>query len=282
MQLWQKSAVFLSSILLTTAAWATAHEFWLEPSRFMVPVGTTLSMHMMVGENFTGKPWTGNRSRLTRFVHVSPTTTDDLLARATPPTDTVPTAVAFQQPGTHLVALATNNAFLELKADEFNSYLKEEGLDNVLLLRQQRNELNTPGRESYRRCAKALVQAGPVNTRDTARAFARPVGLALEVVPEQNPYTLRPGSLLTVQVLREGKPLAGALVQVWQRTAAGQPARKSRYYSNQSGRVLFRLSTPGSYLVSTVQMTPTTDHSQANWQSTWATLTFSSTAPGKR
>ena len=260
---------FFAGLCLITAALATAHEFWLQPLQFRVPVGATVAIQLLVGENFTGQPWAGNRRRLVRFVHVSPADTAGLL-----PTDTAAaTTITFQQPGTHVVALATNNAYLTLPAGQFNAYLKAEGLDNALLLRQQRGQLAAPGREAYRRCAKTLVQAGPANPRDTARAYARPVGLPLELVPEQNPYLLRPGGLLTVRVLRGGLPLPGALVQVWQQTA-GQPARTTKFYSNQNGRGLFRLSAPGRCLVSTVRMAPTPDPARADWQSTWASLTF--------
>jgi uncharacterized GH25 family protein len=171
-----------------------------------------------------------------------------------------------------MVTLATNNAFLTLEADKFNSYLKEDGLDYILLARQKRGSLNKPGREAYRRCAKTLVLAGSPNSADTARAWSRPTGLPLDLVPEQNPYTLRAGTSFTVRVLADGQPQPGQLVKLWQRSP-GQPVRVNKLYSNQNGRVLFRLSVPGQYMVSTVRMVPATGP-EADWQSTWSTLTF--------
>jgi nickel transport protein len=40
--------------------------------------------------------------------------------------------------------------------------------------------------------------------------FAKPTGMYLEIVPLQNPYSLKVGQSLPVLVLKEGKPLAGA------------------------------------------------------------------------
>jgi nickel transport protein len=40
--------------------------------------------------------------------------------------------------------------------------------------------------------------------------FSKPTGMYLEIVPLQNPYTLKVGQTLPVLVLKEGKPLAGA------------------------------------------------------------------------
>jgi len=270
-------SILLTVVIGTPALVAAAHEFWLAPPQYFVAVGQQIRLQTWVGEDFAGQRWAGKSNRITRFVHAGPAGMEDLTASATQ-ADTLQTALTFTQPGMHVVALATNDAYLEQTAEQFNTYLKEEGLDNVLVLRQQRTELNKSAREAYQRCAKTLVQAGKINSRDTARAYARPMGLPLELVPEQNPYLLRPGAVLTVRVVQDGKPISGALVQVWQHPP-GQKTKISRLYSNLSGRILLRLSTPGSYLLSTVRMTATTDRTRADWHSTWASLTFGTASP---
>lgn len=263
---------YITTFVLAAATFtAVAHEFWLLPPQFFVAPGTTLNLKLFVGENFTGERWAGKSNRITRFVHYAPPGAQDLRATVTA-ADTLHPTLTFGQPGTHLVALATNNATLTLEAEKFNTYLKEEGLDNILLQRQQRNALNKPGREAYSRCAKTLVQVGPYSSADTSRAWSRPVGLALDLVPEQNPYALRPGGSLTVRVLADGKPQANQLVQLWQRSP-NQAVKITKLYSNQNGRVLFRLNSAGQYMVSAVRMVPAS-LPDADWQSTWSTLTF--------
>jgi len=263
---------YLPALLLATAAFtAAAHEFWLLPPQFFVAPGTTLNLRLFVGENFAGERWAGKSNRVTRFEHYAPAGPVSLLSAATA-ADTLYPTVTFAQPGTHLVALATNNATITLEVEKFNTYLKEEGLDYILLQRQQRNALNQPGREVYSRCAKTLVQVGNYTSADTSRAWSRPAGLALDLVPEQNPYALRPGNSLTIRVLADGQPKAGQLVQVWQR-APGQNVKISKLYSNQNGRVLFRVTNAGQYMVSAVRMVPV-NRPEADWQSTWSTLTF--------
>lgn len=275
-------ALPLKRLLLTAAAsvpalLAAAGEFWLAPPQYVVGVGQPVVLRALVGDNFMGQHWAGKSSRVTRFVHAGPAGIADLPTSASP-ADTLHTTVTLAQPGTHVIGLTTNDAYLEQPAAQFNTYLKEAGLDNVLVLRQQRNELSKPGREAYLRCAKTLVQAGKPNPRDTARAYARPLGLPLELVPEQNPYLLRPGAVLTVRVEQAGQPVAGALVQVWQ-ALPNQKAKASRLYSNLSGRILLRLSTPGSYLLSTVRMAAAHSPARADWHSTWASLTFGAASP---
>jgi len=265
----------LAGFFLLTGT-ALAREFWLQPSAFFAAPGTRLRINVVVGTNFTGKQWAGPGSRVTLFCHYAPgAATHHLL----PASDTLPSSILFAQPGTHLVALATDNAFSTLAAAPFTAYLQAEGLTDALARRELRHETDQPGREAYRRCAKTLVQVGPATTAtDTARAWGRPLGLPLELVPEQNPYRLAPGAAFTVRVLLAGQPLAGQQVVLWRRGTLPQ-ALISKLRSNQNGRVLFRLSEPGEYLVSTVRIEPAPIAVTADWQSTWSTLTFGLAGP---
>ena len=250
-----------------------AGEFWLEPARFWVTTGTAVHLRRLAGENFAGSPWSGGSRRLAGFWHYAPGQSPVSLFVPVSASDTIQSTVTLRQSGTHLLALVTNYAPATLPATDFTRYLRAYQLDYVLALREQRGQSEQPGREAYRRCAKTLVQAGPYSTADTARAWARAVGLPLELVPEQNPYGLRPGASLTVLVLADGKPVAGQLVQVWQR---GHPTRASpvKLHSNQNGRLLLPLFSPGEYLLSAVRLESTPAGTEPDWHSTWSTLTF--------
>ncbi|RZK88917.1 MAG: DUF4198 domain-containing protein, partial [Hymenobacter sp.] len=180
-------------------------------------------------------------------------------------------------------------AFIELPAAQFTAYLREEGLGPALRQREETGQTATkPGREVYRRCAKALVLAthGPAARLPAPAAdtiFNRVLGLPLELVPEQNPYRLRPGAALTVRVLAQGQPVPGALVQVWQAgvSTGTQPSAAPAVvhfttHTNAQGRVLLRLPGAGPYLLATVRMeeAPLNLANRADWLSTWASLTF--------
>ncbi|GAB2793242.1 hypothetical protein HNQ93_003722 [Hymenobacter luteus] len=272
--------LLLFAAISLLAGTALAREFWLEPARFFVPPGTAVHLRRLVGQNFRGETWAGKSSRVTHLVHLAPGAAPANLLPLATATDTLATTLTLRQPGTHLVALATTEAFTTLPAPDFTAYLQAEQLDYVLALRQQRGQQTQPGREAYRRCAKTLIQVGTPTPTDTARAWSRAVGLPLELVPEQNPATLPVGGSLTVRVLSNGRPVAGQPVRLWQRPATAR-ALVSTLRSNQNGRVLFRISGPGEYLVSSVRMVAAPAGQAADWLSTWTTLTFS-VAPQKR
>ncbi|WP_345125789.1 DUF4198 domain-containing protein [Hymenobacter antarcticus] len=272
--------LFVAILLVSTSA-ALAHEFWLEAPRFRLQPGQTVSVRPLVGENFHGEPWTTKAAKIQRLVRYGPAAGDSTDLTPAPgfaPTDTFRTAFTFAQPGTHVVLLRSTNSFIELPADKFTAYLREEGLDYALKLRQENDQTAQPGRETYRRCAKTLVQVGDAAATSPATdsACRRIYGLPLELVPEQNPYRLTADKALTLRVLRNGKPAFGAAVQVWQRQPKGLPTTHYTTRANQNGRVLLRLSGPGPYLVAAVDMSaaPTKLRDRADWQSTWASLTF--------
>ena len=150
-------------LVFISATAALAHEFWLEAPRFRLQPGQTVHVRPLVGENFHGGPWSSKASKILRLVRYGPAPADSTDLTPAPgfaPADTFRTAFAFAQPGTHLVLLQSTNSFIELPADKFTAYLREEGLDYPLTLRQERGQQVLPGREAYRRCAKILVQVG--------------------------------------------------------------------------------------------------------------------------
>ena len=265
----------LAAAFLTTTS-ALAHEFWLEAPRFRIQPGETMHVRTFVGADFKGESWTTKAAKVQRLVRYGPADSTNLTPQNASATDTFRTAFTFAQPGTHVVLLQSTNSFIELPAKEFTAYLREEGLDYALKLRQENDQTAQPGRETYRRCAKTLVQVGELAPPATDSACRRVYGLPLEIVPEQNPYRLTADKALTVRVLRHGKPAFGAAVQVWQRQPGGLPTTHYTTRANQNGRVLLRLSGPGPYLLAAVDMgaAPAQLRDRADWQSTWASLTF--------
>jgi len=274
----QKRIITAALVALTTAA--LAHEFWLEAPRFRLQPGQTVNVHTFVGDNFHGEPWTTKAAKIQRLVRYGPTPADstNLTPQNFTETDTFRTGFTFAQPGTHVVLLRSTNSFIELPAEKFTAYLREEGLDYALKLRQENDQMALPGRETYRRCAKTLVQVGEAaaSAPATDSACRHVYGLPLELVPEQNPYRMAADKALTVRVLRAGRPAFGAAVQVWQRQPGGLPTTHYTTRANQNGRILLRLSGPGPYLLAAVDMsaTPANLRDRADWQSTWASLTF--------
>ena len=263
-------------LLITTfcvlAGLALAHEFWLEPSQYVVRTGERVNIQVMVGEGFAGERSEGVKNRIIQYRHHTATSSTDLA-----PTLTNGTygnvVVQLNTPGTHLFSFANTPKFLAMKADSFLLYLEEDGLSNVIAARKQRNEASKPSRELYQRCVKTLVQVGnkPDNT------FAKPTGMPLEIMADKNPYAQRVGQPIGYQILFGDKPISGALVRYWNRDLKNE-LTEEKQRSDAQGRVQFLLK-PGKNMVSVVHMVPASDTAQtryqpADWHSYWSSLTF--------
>ena len=262
--------------LLLLAHGAAAHEFWIEPTRYDATKGQGVELSAVAGTGFRGerKPWSPDHAvrltlRTSRVID---------LTRAASPGDMTWTRFAPSDEGGAMVAFESGYLPIELPAADFEYYLKAEGLDAALAARRAEGGLR-PGRERYRRCAKAWLAGN-----DPTRARA-PAGLPLELVPDGAPGV---GAELRLQVLLEGRPIAGALVKAWRSAlTSGVPqpvfARDSvnvawQGRTDSSGHVRVPVLAGGEWLVCTVHMERCPARDQADWQSTWASLTFARAA----
>lgn len=257
---------FVLALLLVvfSAPAVRGHDFWIEPSAFTPAPGQRVAVRLKVGEHFRGDPVPRNPERIERFAAVGPA--------GEAPVPGVPGAepagfVALGGPGLYLLVYDSDHASVELEGEKFEEYLKLEGLEAVSAQRAKRGQAGAPVKEIYSRCAKLLVAVG----NGSGPGFDRKLGLALELVPEANPYTLKNGGELPVRLYYQGKPLAGALVMALQKD---RPEPKLSARSDAQGRVRLRLDRPGVWLVKAVHMVPAPKEAGADWESFWASLTF--------
>jgi uncharacterized GH25 family protein len=177
-------------------------------------------------------------------------------------------------PGLLVIGYRSNPSAVELPADTFNQYLKDEGLDAIAALRARRNETGAKAHELFSRCAKSLVLAGVPSVAQGDRRL----GFTLELVAERNPYALAASEDLPVRLTYENQPLAGALVVAINRQ---QPSEKLSARTDNDGRVRFRLRPEGMWLVKAVHMVPAPAGANAEWASFWASLTFERRSAGQ-
>jgi uncharacterized GH25 family protein len=245
---------------------AQAHEFWLQPDKFFYRRGEVLKLNFMVGENFAGERWDLKRHRLVRFDHHAGNDSKGLIEEVVPGEGNN-LELKLEREGTHLFVMQSNNAFIELDAEQFNAYLKEDGLEDIIEYRAKTNSQSKGAKEYYQRCAKLLVQVGST----TDETFSKRTGTPIEIIPVKNPYALKPGAEMKFQVVFEGKPLEFSLVKVWNRK--DNRTTVQNIYTEKNGTFTTRLSNTGMWMVSCVKMVPARE-AGADWQSYWGSLVF--------
>jgi hypothetical protein len=96
------------------------------------------------------------------------------------------------------------------------------------------------------------------------------IGLRLEIVPLENPYSKKVGDVLRFRVRFNRKPLVGKTIFAENRNTTQQ-----KMITDRDGRIAMRIDRSGVWLVHLVFMRRcTTDCIEADWESFWGTFSF--------
>jgi len=242
----------------------SAHDFWIEPTGFMADLGRVVGVKLRVGQDFHGDAVPRSEELIEQFVVADTSGRRQVVGQ-----DGADPAglLRVTAQGVLVIGYHSRPSPVTLPADKFTQYLKEEGLDGVIAERARRGTSGAEGREIFSRSAKSLVRAGTMGPG----AGDRVLGFPIELVADRNPYEMRVGDPLTVQVTYQDAPLPNALIVAFnQRT----PYHKLNVRSDRDGRATFRIDEPGPWLIKAVHMVPAPPQSKADWESFWASLTF--------
>jgi hypothetical protein len=242
-----------------------AHDLWIEPGTFSAAAEQVVSVRLRVGVDLKGDLLPLNPALVVQFVVVDSGGRRPVVARrgGADPAGMLRAAPA----GLQTVGYQSHPSRIELGADKFNAYLLEEGLDAILDLRRQRNQLGSDAREWFSRCAKSLLVSNASDERDGDRVL----GCPLELIAERNPYAPNRSHDFAVRLTFNGAPLAGALVVALN---SQRPGVRLAVRSDSDGRARFALGTGGMWLVKAVHMVVAPPSADVDWQSYWASLTF--------
>jgi hypothetical protein len=266
-----KARIAVLSVLLLVAAAATlsAHDMFIKLDKYFLVPGDTIRVPILNGTFTTsenGIEWERVRALIvldsSGITHPGPrqwiitkekTTTFELVP---------------QTEGTYVVGVATKPRELSMTGKEFNEYLKEEGITDILALRKKEGELGKGARERYAKNVKAVFQVGEKRTPSVATPF----GFDAEIIPLDNPYIGQRTGRLRFRCLVDGKPVAGMTVLYGSQKGSAKP-RESSLVTDKEGIVSVKISRSGKWYVKFVRMVPVRG-GDVDYESKWATITF--------
>jgi hypothetical protein len=252
-------------LLLLVASVALAHDLFLKLDTYFLEPRTRVRIPVLNG-TFTKSENAVAPERLADITLVSPkgrTRLQPSGAWSSGPDNMSLLSVELGDAGTYVVGASTRPRELEMTAEDFNSYLEEDGLPDVLEARRQDNELNRGARERYSKHVKAVFQVGDVRSGE----FAVLLGYPAEIVPLENPYTLGTGASLRVRCLVDKRPAANQTV-LW-----GGPGAERSARTDSLGVALVTLDAPGKWYIKFIHMARA-NRAGLDYESKWATLTF--------
>lgn len=176
--------------------------------------------------------------------------------------------------GTGLLGVSTLPKVGDFTAKSFADNMKHEGLLHILEARKKSGEDTKPAKKKYAKHVKTIFQVGNKQSED----FKTVLGYPIELVPVNNPYSLRSGDALSMQLLIEGKPAAGEMVYAGYaghqgKSKNGLPHDAFQVKTNTKGIITIKLSKAGHWYFRTVHLTKSNDR-DADYISNTASITF--------
>lgn len=265
----RRVAILTTGLMLATAAIAAAHDMFLKPSRFFVPENSEVRVRVLNG-TFDRSENSIARNRLRDASVITPTRRVQLdTAEWTVNGDTSTFHVHTRVPGTYVIGASTRPSMIELSGEDFNLYLQEDGIPDVLAERRRSNELQKSAKARYHKHVKAMIQVGSAPSQH----FATPLAYPAEIIPVENPYALAKGATLSVRTMVDGKAAANQYVLYGARTADNKAIAQRDVRSDARGIALIPLSASGTWYVKFINMARVQGDS-VDYESKWTTLTF--------
>jgi uncharacterized GH25 family protein len=260
---------FALAMLLVAVAIADAHDLFFKPDRYHLAENTEVVIPVLNG-TFSKSENSIARVRIRDISIVGPrgrfradtTTWSDA-------GDTSRLRFRTAAAGTYVIGASTTASTIALAAKDFNQYLADDGIPDVLEARRKAGALKDSASERYHKHIKTLLQVGDARSD----AYKTELGYPAELIPLENPYTLRPGATLSLRCLVDGKPAPNQFVQVGGRTPTGGRIAMRGLRADSEGVVRMRLSSAGAWYVKFIHMSRVTADT-VDYESKWASLTF--------
>ena len=255
--------------LFVAASLATAHDTWLRAESGVAAVGSVVTFHLSSGEGFAADDFAIDRSRLrVASVRLGHST---LPLVAVPRADTSRVGALLLRATLRTSGVATAWIDLAPRALALDSAKQVEYLDDIhateaVLARWRSTPAPHLWRETYVKHAKSFVRVGQASPLESS--WSTPVGVAVEIIPERDPTTLRAGDQLTVRVLRRGRPFGGMPLG-----AVHDGETQGEWHTTDArGRATFTIARAGEWMLHGTDLRPVA-RADREWESDFTTLT---------
>jgi len=255
-------------IILFFVNFSLAHDYWLQPNRFIISRGDTLIVHLYVGDKLLREIEREFQKDMTlKFEILTDSKSFNLLNEIQDKMlPVLKKKVDFE--GLALIVMERDFAYIKLNQKEFSEYLKHEELDEVEKLRKKL-PVREFEREKYRRYIKSLIMVG---SDPDGEVYKKILGQKLEIVLLSNPYRLKSSDSIEAQVLFEGRPLVNKVVMAYNVYDGKFFEYKAR--TDENGKVKFQVKNPGLWLIRLVHLLPCENCQDVDWESFWASFSF--------
>ena len=265
-----RRTILIAGALLLVTSFAWAHDLFLKLDTYFLEPHARARIPVLNG-TFTKSEGFVAPDRIADISVVSPggrARLTAVTAWSRGPDSASVLTLALGDAGTYVVGVSTRPREIDLGAEDFNAYLAEDGLPDVLEARRRDNELGKSARERYSKHVKAVFQVGQARSD----GFSVALGYAAEIVPLENPYAIDRGKPLRVRCLVDGRPVRNQTV-LWGGEKDSHAFAQRSTRTDADGVAEVTLDAAGRWYVKFIQMVRV-GQPVLDYESKWATLTF--------
>lgn len=267
---------------------ATAHDSWLIADKSVAAEGESVWLSFVTGEVFPYGERATDPRRVASF-RVAYRGRSEQITGFAPKDAGLSIRRAFSGVGVHVIGCALKPHLIEMKPEDFTSYLRSERAEAALARVAERDaEGRRPIVEEYSKFAKTIVEVRPCEEIDDG--WKTPLGHRLEIIPMSNPCHWKIGQTIEIRVLLDGHPWPDVPVSVGHEgadPAAGDTKASNAQPSDEhthtyafitrtdaKGVASIPLERAGHGFIKAHFIRPTDGLGRAAWESFWASLTF--------
>ena len=252
--------------VLVFVSFGSAHDPWLECDSFIVKSGQKTVVRNGNGYIYIESENAVTPDRIAQVVGIGP---DGKEFKPNAPyvhekwlqMDFTP-----KESGNYWFGIATKPKFIRLPGADFTEYLEHSGVHNVLKERAEKGISDRDEIEEYSKYVKTYMQVDETRSSN----YDKPLGLVIDTIPLKNPYSLKAGDSLPVQVLFKGKPLSNLILYAG---AAGNEKPLTRATTDSDGKAEIKLSESGRWYIRGINLLQV-DKEDHSYESYWTTVTF--------
>ena len=260
----------LALAVLTVAALpAAAHELWIEPQEWAVPVDGNLRADLVNGQEFVGVVLPFFPGRNIRFEVLSGDASAEVTGRIG---DRPALALPALDDGLHVAVYQSNvSTVTYTEWAKFTRFAEHKDLGDVTAMRDADGLPEADFKEAYTRFSKALIAVG------TGAGQDRVSGLETELVALANPYTDDVSAGLPVRLLYLGAPRVDEQVELFERAPDGS-VEITYHRTDAEGVALLPVRPGHDYMADAVVLrrpaAALAEQTGAVWETLWANLTW--------
>ena len=260
-----------AGLMLASVVTALAHDTWLISATNFGRVGAPFRLGLTSGEAFPDDEFSIVSDRVARAI-VREAGVTRALPRPTPAALRLEYLWTPRSAGVASIGIELQPRKLVLEPRLIDDYLREiDASDDIRATWKSLGD-KQKWTESYTKHAMTFVRIAPAKI-DSAwiadKSWTRPLGLALEMVPERDPTALHAGDTLVVRVLRHGAPVSGFSVGAI-REGRSKPIF---FHTDATGRARVIVDADGRWLLNGTSLRRSTT-GETVWESDFITATL--------